>query len=517
MDSRRLAREAGSGSRFANVVFIGFMIFATFFGAGNMIFPAYLGVVGGTDWLPGLIGFIIGDACLGVLALAASACFPRAVMGAYYRVGYGFMVAAGSIGLFVGSVLSVIPRTAGVTLENGLAPVLSLLSGNQGLPSLPGPAVFIPFFALYMGLACLCVIHPAKIIDILGRFLTPALIIMLFVLYIMGYIAGDAGVRPGADAGVLAESGASSMFAFGLNEGYQTTDSFTGALFALVIVNALMAKKYVDPNEQQKMIYLSGVIGCISCFILYLGLTGLGVIHSASPQLQEMAAAGDRTGILNYIVRVSLGTPGIIVLALVVLMATFTTAVGSGSMVATFFSTSCKKYFGGKLSYERCTLICFSLAFIIVCVMYINGSSGVARLISFMYPFMLISTPMLCGCIMGTLIGRRVKNDNIVRGALIGAFIPGLAETVVITATMLFNVSLLETSPNNVFSIVYTFFNAAWNLPAQAGLSFLIPSFAGMIIGAFIPWKGRAERPYLREHAGQLNLDYDEALAEIKA
>ncbi|MDR0908697.1 MAG: branched-chain amino acid transport system II carrier protein, partial [Spirochaetaceae bacterium] len=272
MDATELANDPKASGRFSNIIFIGFMVFATFFGAGNMIFPAYLGVVGGSQWLSGLVAFVLADAVLGVLALAASAKFPHTVMGTYYRAGFKFMVIWGGIGIFIGSVIAVIPRTGLVTFESGIGPIANLITGSKGLP---GAGLFVPFYIIYYGLALFCVINPTKIIDVLGKFLTPTLIIILFILYIMGYVAGGTGVREGPIPELVAAYNG-SVFGMGLSEGYQTMDSFTGALFGLVIINALAAKGYSKASEQQKMIYESGVVATIACFVLYLGLTGLG-------------------------------------------------------------------------------------------------------------------------------------------------------------------------------------------------------------------------------------------------
>jgi LIVCS family branched-chain amino acid:cation transporter len=511
MEATNLAKDAKAGNEFANILFIGFMVFATFFGAGNMIFPAYLGVVGGSEWLGGLVAFVLADAVLGVLALAASAKFPRTVMGTYYRAGFKFMVIWGGIGIFLGSVIAVIPRTGLVTFETGVSPIINLITGGS---SRAGAGAFIPFYIIYYVLACLCVINPTRIIDVLGKWLTPSLIIVLFILYIMGYVAGGTGVREGAiPEAVGAYNG--SVFGFGLSEGYQTMDSFTGALFAIVIVNALAAKGYTKATDQQKMIYQSGIVATIACFVLYLGLTGLGVIHSANPELVEMAKAGDRTGILNYIVRTELGGPGIIILALVVLMATFTTAVGAGSMVATFFSTSLQKFFGGKLTYKVCTVICFAFALVMAILMSTGFSSGVTAIINLMTPMLLITTPVLCGTVVGTLVGSWCKNDNIVRGSIVGAAIPGIIDSVVIS-TFMFTGNWIGAGVPGLWGTLHGFFHAAWNPLALYNLTWVFPVIVCTAIGAFVPWKGFTERPFLREHSDQLHLDYYEALEQIK-
>lgn len=86
--------------------------------AGNLIFPSYLGFVGGSSgWLGGFIAFVIADAVLGILGLVASARYPQTEIGAYYRVGNKFMVIFGVINLFFAGNIIVNPRTAATAFE----------------------------------------------------------------------------------------------------------------------------------------------------------------------------------------------------------------------------------------------------------------------------------------------------------------------------------------------------------------------------------------------------------------
>ena len=80
-----------------DMVIIGFMIFASFFGAGNLIFPPYLGVLTGSSWLIGFLGFLIGDVVLSILAIVASSKFPEEPIGILTRGGEKFALVMGSI------------------------------------------------------------------------------------------------------------------------------------------------------------------------------------------------------------------------------------------------------------------------------------------------------------------------------------------------------------------------------------------------------------------------------------
>ena len=57
-----------------DIIVVGFALFSMFFGAGNVIFPPYLGMESGPAWLAGFSAYFIAD--IG-LALAAMFALPR--------------------------------------------------------------------------------------------------------------------------------------------------------------------------------------------------------------------------------------------------------------------------------------------------------------------------------------------------------------------------------------------------------------------------------------------------------
>lgn len=51
-----------------HIIAMGFAMFAAWFGAGNLIFPPYLGNIAGNQWLIGFIGFFVMDVGLALLS-----------------------------------------------------------------------------------------------------------------------------------------------------------------------------------------------------------------------------------------------------------------------------------------------------------------------------------------------------------------------------------------------------------------------------------------------------------------
>ena len=65
-------------SKNKEILVMGFALFAMFFGAGNVIFPPYIGIMTGSDWFKALLGFTITGMGMPLLGLLATF---RAVRG----------------------------------------------------------------------------------------------------------------------------------------------------------------------------------------------------------------------------------------------------------------------------------------------------------------------------------------------------------------------------------------------------------------------------------------------------
>ena len=149
-----------------DVIILGFALFAMFFGAGNLIFPPFLGVIAGANWMTGFFGFILSDVGLALLAIIAAAKCNGQVDKVLSRGGKKLGVILGSAIMICLGPLLAIPRTAATTFEMGISP---LFNGFN-------PVLFsIIFFAITFILT----IKPSKVVDIIGQFLTPALLIAL--------------------------------------------------------------------------------------------------------------------------------------------------------------------------------------------------------------------------------------------------------------------------------------------------------------------------------------------------
>ncbi len=414
-----------------DIIIVGFALFAMFFGAGNLIFPPFLGVISGSEWITGFGGFILADVGLALLAiLAASKCNGQVdkVLG---RSGKKLSVILGSAIMICLGPLLAIPRTAATTFEMGINPLFSGFS----------PILFsIIFFAITFILT----IKPSKVVDIIGQFLTPALLVALGVLIVKGIISplGELSLNPLND----------NLFAEGVKQGYQTMDALGAVALSTVIIASLTNKGYKDSNQKTKITLKAGIVAAIGLILVYGGLTYLGATVSTIYG-QDVV----QTSLIVEITASLLGNPGKVILAIIVMLACLTTAIGLTSATAQFF----EKTTNGKLKYELIvTVVCIFSAVV--------SNFGVSTIIKFSGPILDIIYPATIVLVIMTLFGNTIKNDNAFKGATYVALL----------------VSVL-TVLNNMGIISMPLIN---KLPfSSIGFNWILPVLIGGIIGSIIP------------------------------
>ena len=229
-----------------------------------------------------------------------------------------------------------IPRTAATTLEMSVTPFFSGIS----------PVVFsIIFFAVILLLS----IKQSAVIDIVGKILTPALLIGLLVLIVKGFVSPIGDI---VDTGVSA----SEVTVNGIKSGYQTMDVLAAMAFGIIILSSADEKGYTDSKSAAKMIGIAAALSGVLLMIVYFGLTYLGATAST-----VFPTDISRANLVIGIVELLLGKAGLIIFAIVVALACITTAVALVSSAASFFA----KLADDKISYGVfVVVICVSSAVI---------------------------------------------------------------------------------------------------------------------------------------------------------
>lgn len=293
---------------------VGFALFALFFGAGNLILPPFLGFLAGSQWYLVALGFIISAVGLPLLGIFAHARLQGSMFNFAEKISPIFsMIFCVLIYLICIALPS--PRTAAVTHEIAIAPFFNI---SPLLTSI-----------LYFSLVFIFVIKRSTVINNIGKFLTPAILLLLLAIIFSGFFTE---YKP------MANHIAELPVLLGFFEGYQTFDAIAALVVGGVIIISVKLKGYSAPLEIRQIITTAAILAGLSLLLVYGGLIFNGaMVNSEFPQ--EVT----RTALLSGISYLNLGAVAQISLAVLVALACFTTAVGIVTGTADFMAERIKK------------------------------------------------------------------------------------------------------------------------------------------------------------------------------
>ena len=414
-----------------NMLVIGFALFSGYFGAGNLIFPPFLGRAAGQKWIISFICFVLADSGLGMLTIIAAMRFSGSARELFGKLGTFSSTFLCSLLILCTGPLVVIPRTCATTFELGIKSLFPSLS----------PWIFSFVFFLVVGLLT---IRPTRVVDIVGRYLTPILLITLAVLCLKGIFSplGSPG-EPQEGFKAVRE---------GILAGYQTMDALAGIPFSIIIMNSLRNKGYEDQRSQHKVLMPACFVAFAGLFLVYGGLSWLG----ASTSQLELGTL-NQTSLLVKITDMLLARGGVVLLGLIVLMACLTTAIGMASAAADYFCSLTKN----KLSYK--------LLIIIICISgFLLSNLGIDSIIKMASPILALLYPVLLTQVVLSFFQDKIKKPTVYRGAALAALITAAAEEAVDLGMSL---PFIEKLPL-----------------ASAGFTWVLPAIIGGLIGALIPY-----------------------------
>ena len=347
------------------LISIGLMMFSIFFGAGNLIFPPALGQAAGQNVLPAMAGFLVTGVGLPLLGIAAIA-----MQGGHYIEFISRMTRpAFATALLVILYLTIgpmfaIPRTGAVSFEIGIRPFLS--EDNMVL----GQAVYTALFFLatyYLAL------NPSKLIDRVGKMLTPVLLAFLALMFVRAF-SSPLGELIDATGSYVA-----APFAQGFQDGYQTMDLLASIAIGTLVVNAVRERGVSDKKDLGRVCLASGMIALTLMSLVYgslayIGATSAGVLGHSANGGQLLADA----------VRIFFGPLGNLFLAVVIGLACLTTSCGISSGAAWFFN----KQFNNQISYQRLLLAIVLFSFVV-------SNFGLTQIIALAVPFLVAIYPLV--------------------------------------------------------------------------------------------------------------------------
>ena len=375
---------------FSDILTIGFALFSMFFGSGNVIFPPYLGLQCGRMWFGGFAAYYVADVLLAVLAL-----FALLQVGSskqlMERLGKKAAVVLTTVIILCIGPLLAIPRTAATTYELGIGELLPSVS----------PVLFsVLFFALILALS----IRESSVIDIIGKFLTPALLLGLAVMILVGMIHPIGHVSDTVQVESVLETG--------IEAGYQTLDVLAALVFGAVLVKSADEKGYHEEESRLRVLVGASVVAGVLLLLVYLGLAWLGASASEvyPPEIS-------RASLVISIVQRLLGRPGLVLFSVVVALACITTAVGLVSSTADHFATIS----GRKVSYRLCVIV--------ICVFSALVSNlGLDTIISVAAPILGLVYPPVLVLVAVSLVMPHMSN-SICISAVLGALVMSVLST----------------------------------------------------------------------------------------
>lgn len=418
-----------------DIIIVGFALFAMFFGAGNLLFPPFLGLITGKSWSVGFIGFILADVGLSLLTILALAKCSGEVSKVFSRSGKKLSIALGcAIMICIGPLLA-IPRTAATTFEMGIQPIFNNFNA-------------VVFSIIFFVLVLLLTIKPSKVVDIIGSYLTPALLIALLVLIGMGILNPLGNIEP---------STIDNVFSEGIFQGYQTLDALGAVSLGAVVITSIANKGYTKKEEQINITLKAGLVAGAGLFVVYGGLTYLGATVSTM-----FDATVSQAGLIVSITEMLLGLPGKVILGIIVALACLTTAIGLTSATGQYFA----KLTNNKLKYEVIvTVVClFSL---------VVSNFGVSTIIQFSAPILTFVYPPTIVLVVFTLFGNNIKNDNVFKFATYAALFISILN---IISDFGVNVPVIKSLPL-----------------ASLGFNWVVPVAIAAVIGYFVKSKNNSQ------------------------
>ncbi len=407
------------------------MLFAFFLGAGNIIFPPLAGQLAGEEVLPTMLGFLstaVGLPLLGIIAIAL-------VGGGWDKLTQDLPKTAATIVavlffIIIGPAFAA-PRTGLVAYEMGLKPFIAE-------PSQIHLTIFsITFFVI----ASMFAWSQGKLLDVIGKVLTPVLFLGLLVLSVMVF------VEPQGEIAAAQASYLTQPFSTGFLDGYNTMDTFASLMFGTLVIEALRTKKITEKRAITRYVIFAAFIAAGGLALVYVSLFYLGATSST------IAAGLDNGGaILSVYVQALFGTEGQLVLTTIVLLACLTTSIGLISACADYFSSLC------SVGYKAWVVIVGA-----VCALVANV--GLTQLIALSVPVLFALYPVAIAIVLLTLVRSRLPNRP-------------LAYRVVVCVSLLF--ALIDAAKAlSIDTSAFTFlplydYGMAWMLPTVIAIAAML-------------------------------------------
>lgn len=377
-----------------DIIALGFMTFALFIGAGNIIFPPIVAQQAGEHVWLAAIGFLITAVGLPVLTIVALSRTKGSIAILSSPLGK-----TASLILTVVCYLSVgplfaIPRTATVSYEIGFSSYLQHYEHSTLIYSL-----------IYFTVVTVVALYPNKLLDTIGNVLAPLKILSLAILGIAAFLIPSQMVPPPINDYVT------SPVSTGFVSGYLTMDTLGALVFGIVIIHAIHSRGVTETKLVVKYSVIAAIISGIGLTLVYLSLFKLGLgSHEVAPNAANGAI------ILHAYVEHAFGDSGALFLSAMIFLACIVTAIG--------LTCACAEYFSEITSISYKTYV-----FIFILFSLIISNLGLTKLIAFSEPVLSAIYPPAIVVILLSFFSKKFNRPELVLKPVTAvAFIFGIFE-----------------------------------------------------------------------------------------
>lgn len=437
-----------SRDSFTNVIAVGFMLFALFFGAGNLIFPAMLGQLAGENVFAANAGFIVtgvGLPILGILALAFSGKSDLQSLASRVHPVYGIIFTV-ALYLAIGPLFA-IPRTNTVSFEMGIRPFL-----GDDISFVP----LLLFTIVFFGITLFASLQSSKLVNIVGKVLTPLLLIFIGILIVVAFI------NPIGQLQAPSEVYTANSFFKGFQEGYLTLDALAAFVFGILIINIMKDRGITSKKNLMISTLKVALVAGVLLAIIYSSLSYIG-----ATSVIELGHLDNGAAILAGVSEHYFGAFGKVILALIVIAACLTTSIG--------LVTSCASYFMKIM--PAVTYKSWVILFTIISAVISNV--GLSALISISVPVLYMLYPLAICLMVLTFLHPLFK---------------GKTEVYQLSMLFTFIISIFEglNAAGIQIEQVHELFSAILPL-YTVGLGWVVPAIIGGVFGTMLTYSKKKE------------------------
>ncbi len=372
------------------ILVTGFALFSLFFGAGNLLLPPLLGYNAGNDWFWVIVGFMITAVVIPILGILAHARLQGTMYDFAKKVSPVFSIVY-CVTVYIISIALPSPRTASATHEIAIDPMF----GSKPIIT----------SSIYFGLVLLFVLNRSRILNFIGKYLTPFIVVILFLVIGIGLFSSNIGMNPSAFEAPIVS---------GILEGYQTFDAIGAVVVGGVVIISLNLKGITSQTDKKELIKKAGLIAGLGLFVIYAGLIAVGAFYGSEIFVDGgLNNDAQRATLLRGISLATLGNVGNTFLSVLISLACFTTAVG--------IVTGTADYFKGLFKESKAV---YTITAIIGCLVGIGvGQMNFHDIVVIALPVLMFIYPITIVLILLNVVPEKFGSKLVFRSVVLATFI----------------------------------------------------------------------------------------------